>query len=428
MKPKKIFLFSLALCIAFSFIVSGCSNSRNWVQRTIEKNYYRVDGDYSDLADLDGLSVEEMVSRLDKYSAFYTREQYAQVVSENEGNRSGIGITYVFEEGKGAVIYFVVGNSPAKNAGLKAGDVVVSALDGNGNLTEFNNSDDFSDFVSARAEGERFIFNLADGNTAELTKAQYKSSYVSMYTAEKSYDVEYDGEERIIVENDGGIPALPDGTAYFYMYQFFGDAFFEMADLIAKFNAEGYTSLILDLRDNGGGSVQIMTEIGGLFTAQYGGEHIAMKAVFKDGSQTVENCVEYAPGTAEYETKTVPAGTDVYVIANDNTASASEALIGVLVSYGILNYENIYLSAYEGETPKTYGKGIMQSIFPNYLTGEALKLTVAGIFWANGKSIHDKGLTVEDGCSVAPAGDRVVNVGYDDELEPVISKINNKAA
>ena len=99
-------------------------------------------------------------------------------------------------------------------------------------------------------------------------------------------------------------------------------------------------------------------------------------------------------------------------------------MIGILVSYGILDYENIFLSAYEGATPKTYGKGIMQSVFTNYVTGEALKLTVAGIYWANGKTIHGTGLTVtEHGCTAAPAGDRIVNVGYDDELNPVIDKI-----
>lgn len=426
MRLKKFLITLITIFIAIICFFTGCSTSQNWVRQTIENYYFRFDGDYSDFENMGNLTVEEMIKKLDIYSAYYTKEQYAQVVSDNAGNKSGIGISYAFEDGRGAVIHSVVGNSPARKAGIKAGDVVVSSNYENGTV-EFKTASDFSEFVAARAEGEPFTFNLADGNSLTLSKEQYSASYASMYTSEKSYNIEYEGASRRIIEDSsGGIPQLPEKTAYIYMYQFYGGVSAEMADLIAIFNAEGCTSMILDLRDNGGGYVNLMAEIGGLFTARLDDakDHIAMVAKFKDGSQSVEKCVEYARGSAEYAEKTVPAGTEIYVLANEGTASASEALIGILVSYGILDYENIFLSAYEGATPKTYGKGIMQSVFTNYVTGEALKLTVAGIYWANGKTIHGTGLNVtEHGCTAAPAGDRIVNVGYDDELNPVIDKI-----
>ena len=425
MKVKKLFISLISICIAFLCVFTGCSSSPSWVRNTIRMYYYRFDGDYSDFEDMSGLSIGEMVAKLDIYSGYYTREEYARVIADNEGNKSGVGVSYTFEEGAGVVFRSVIGNSPAKKEGLKAGDVAVSALTYNGESVEFKKSADFSGFITARGDGENFTLNLSDGRSVTLAKADYTASYVSMYTSDITYDIEYENGVRKIVESEGGIEQLPEGTAYMYMSQFFGKADEEMAALIEKFNAKGCTSLILDLRDNGGGYVDLMAKIGGLFTASINDEqHVAMIARFKDGSEAVTNCEEFSRDSDKFNTCVVPKGTDVYVMANGNTASASEALIGVLVSYDILKYENIFLSKYGDSPVKSYGKGIMQSVFENYITGEALKLTVAGIYWPkNDKTIHGVGLTEADGCTAAPAPDSIVNVGYDYELEPVIAKI-----
>lgn len=412
------FLIVLALCTLFLFTVSGCGNSTNWTRSFIERYYYRFDGDYSSLSDLDGLSIDEMMEKLDIYSAFYTRDEYAAVNADNAGSKSGIGISYTFTQGTGAVLHSVVGNSPAKKAGLKAGDIIVAGSAGE-EVVQFTESNDFSSFMTARITGEEFTLYLDNGNAATLSKEEYTASYASMYTSDCSYDIVYNGSSRSIEENaQGGIPQLPQGTAYMYLSQFYGGAAEEVEALISIFNARQCTSLILDLRDDGGGFVDLMAKIGGRFTSSVVNDKaVAMKAIYKNGREEVEYCYNYSQNT-------VPAGTDVYVMANHNTASASEALIGVLVSYDILKYENIFLSQYEGYEAKSYGKGIMQRTFENRFTGEALKLTVAGIYWANGKTIHDVGLTVADGCQAAPASDDIVNVGYDDELEFVIAKIN----
>ena len=117
---------------------------------------------------------------------------------------------------------------------------------------------------------------------------------------------------------------------------------------------------------------------------------------------------------AEYR---IPAGTEIYLLANSGTASASEALAGAMVCYGALEYKNIFLSQYSEEytdwlsatgqelkTARTYGKGIMQSTFVNDIPGEALKLTTAKIFWPDEKTcIHDKGITVADGATAVYA-------------------------
>ena len=82
--------------------------------------------------------------------------------------------------------------------------------------------------------------------------------------------------------------------------------------------------------------------------------------------------------------------------------------MGVLISNDVISYDDVYLTdfsedylTYSGTTQKncsTYGKGIMQQTFVNRSSGEALKLTVAKIYWPDGTCIHDRGIRAEDGC------------------------------
>lgn len=423
MKKRSVLLSLIAVCIALTAVFGGCSSSEDWVRKTIEKNYYRFDGDYSSVENMKGLSIDEMVERLDIYSDYYTEEEYEAVYADNGGNKSGVGVSYSFVQGKGVTLQAVIGNSPAKKAGLKAGDVILSAKTESGEEVTFSDGESFAAFADGCAQGEDFTLNLADGRAVTLAKASYTASYACMYTHDNAYEIEYAGGGMSVEKSDGGIAALSEDTAYVYLYQFYGNAYAEMCRLFEIFNDEGCTSLILDLRGNGGGYVDLMSQIGGLFTSRSGGAHQSMVAKYKNGGVQVAYCEEFPRGSYGYEHYALPEGTKVYLMANHNTASASEALTGILVSYDILKYEDIFLSKYDDSPAKSYGKGIMQSVFTNWTTGERLKLTVAGIYWPNGKTIHGVGLTENDGCRAAPSSDTIVNVGYDDELNCVLEKI-----
>lgn len=116
------------------------------------------------------------------------------------------------------------------------------------------------------------------------------------------------------------------------------------------------------------------------------------------------------------------AGSRIYAAGNGNTASASEALLGAMISYGTLGYGDIFVTQTAGEdSARTYGKGIMQTTFRNGATGEAIKLTTAEIYWPNGVSIHGKGITAADGAAAVQA----VSYGEygDPELSDIFSRI-----
>ena len=192
--------------------------------------------------------------------------------------------------------------------------------------------------------------------------------------------------------------------------------------LLEKFNAEKFDKLIIDLRNNGGGYVSVMQDIAGYFT---GDTSVAMTAKYKNGREEVYRCTKHDKLVDKDKTT-------VYVLANSGTASASEALIGVLISYDFLKYENIFISDFtesykefmgdDAKTARTYGKGIMQTTFMNYFTGEALKLTTAKIFWPNGNCIHDVGLNEKSGCSIVD-GVEWSATKNDEELQKVCELI-----
>ena len=113
--------------------------------------------------------------------------------------------------------------------------------------------------------------------------------------------------------------------------------------------------------------------------------------------ETAENLVAYSKykdGTIEEYRTTENRYKDmeVVVLANKNTASASECLIGAMLSSGSLKEENIVCEKKEDGTATTYGKGIMQRLYVSEEFNAGIQLTVGHIFWPDGSSIHKKGI------------------------------------
>ena len=440
---KMVATLIAAVLLVATVISSGCgllgaTDTKKWVLNTIKANYY-----YYDEMDKDGLedlTIDEIVSRLDIYSEYYTPEEYQALIKDNSGEKAGIGFSYNFLNAGDSTLYpdggcllvMVVGNSPAEAAGLRSGYLLTGGSY-NGVTASFNTEDALGEFVDPIPVGVEFTLMAYTGKGVQdfkVSKQEYNASYMFMATGKSAWTPALNGKGEVYGVNevaDRKIEYLPEGTAYISMSQFFGTAADEFGYLIKQFNADHCTSLILDLRNNGGGYVNVMQDMAGYFTSSLGNDtYVGMTARYKSGKEETYNCVKHRS-----DSSLVWKDTNVYVLANSGTASASEALIGVLVSYGFLKYENIFLSAYNAEflkwagsdygSAKSYGKGIMQTTFTNYFTGEALKLTTAQIYWPNGKCIHGVGLTASDGCKVVDA-DWLVTPD-DSELKKIVQII-----
>ncbi len=417
-----------AILLAINFGVCGIYfSTTDWVVGMIEKYYY-YDVSEEDVraAGLDNLSGNV----LDIYSGFYTSEEYDEMLQSNAGNNTGIGVSYSYIDNsfeRGIFINEVVGNSPAYLSGLREGTFVLGANDADGNSAQFNSTASFSDYILAHDTGEKFTL-ITDRGEYEVSREDYHASYCFMATADTEWSIQYNSssEMQVVETPSTKYSYLPEGTAYMKVTQFFGNAAYEVAELMREFNAENCTSLIFDLRNNGGGYVDVMQSMSHVFIGDRDYMPAAMTARYKDGKETVFNVNAIAQEDCLF-----PAECSLYVLANNGTASASEALIGVLVSNGVVDYSDIYLSDYsqtylewsgtQNKNCRTYGKGIMQTTFRYFVTGDAIKLTTAKIYWPNGKCIHDVGLTVEDGCETVPAEWSITYA--DEELQSAVAMI-----
>ena len=410
-------------------------SSFEWVLKTIRDNYFE---DIPDDVLFDGSLKGLVESCLDSYSAYYTAEEYKSVLNTRSGKMSGLGISYMYVAPKkndggaahptglgGAVIETVIGNSPAFISGLRAGEIVTQLRDNKGTV-EVTSSAVFTQFLDGKKEGEQFAM-ITDRGERVMAKASYDARYCTMITSQAELSVYYENGKPEVEKTGEGYAFLPEDCAYLRLSQFYGDAATEMAALMEKFNAENRTSLILDLRGNGGGYVDKMCDISGIFTGQLqDANKFAMHAVYKNGTR-----LSYSVSGSYRQDQQLKKGVKVSVLADNGTASASEALIGVLIDNGVITCSDIYLSDFSqdyltltktvGKNCQTYGKGIMQTTFVNQATGEALKLTTAKIYWPNGECIHGTGLTEQMGCKTVKT-DWDVMYG-DPQLQSVINML-----
>ncbi len=323
---------------------------------------------------------------LDDYSAYYTKEEYDEEKRNAKGRFSGVGIG-VDDDGEISLVTF---NSPAELAGVKLGDIPKSVtVDGQTALYSKNQDEDFFNLLRDAKVGETVTLTVTrDGAemSFDIVKSNYVASYVKYMDNEKSLDFRAgeNGKLTAVVSDGGNIDLKTNAqTAYIKFTQFNGDATWQMGEALEFMKSRGKTKLILDIRDNGGGYLDILQEIASYF--------------INNGGKS-NNLISYAKGKKtslySYTKKNKFYGniTSIAVLANDGTASASECLLGAMLHYKDCFDESklIIEKNYQG-VARTYGKGIMQTTY-GLLNGGALKLTTAKIYLPDQTtSIHGVG-------------------------------------
>ncbi len=364
-----------------------------WAKKTTEKNYYKE-------IDTDALYDEIMKAlegQVDRYSRFYTRDEYAQILRESEGNNEGVGISVTEEDGLPR-LYTVVGNSPAFCAGLRGGMYVLGYGETGGEL-QTGNVDAFFSFL----DGRKTEFNVRcgyekDGSDAKeytLLKRAYIASYCIYRDSECGFYYHGQENDTALIGTgliNGELSGLPADTAYIRLDEFNGRADEEFEACLDLMKSKGKKHLVLDLRANGGGYMSTLCSIA---------SHLMKNA---EGKRPVVATANYRSGKKETFTATGNDYSDYFksdsrivVLADDGTASASECLLGAMIDYGTIGEDDIYLRREkDGEEARTYGKGIMQSHFPS-ISGDVMKLTVATIHWPLSQTcIQDIGIKAKD--------------------------------
>ena len=419
-----------------------------WIKDKIQSEYYEdvSDDEFWD-AVLDGA-----VSVLDQYSAYYTADEYDVVVDSSRGISQGLGLSFfsgsnmIAEAAYNSPAFYAQpqGEDAAWSTGLETGMYVTGAgasageiedtfalVGGTGDTAVYSYSA-LSTALSGYSVGDTVYLRVStvSGHETEeceivpVTLARYTESYV-LYAADgEAYIYAYTdgaGEWKNVSEYVSVDEKVSGDAAYIRLSSFYGNAAAEFGRAAQAYKEDGKTKLLFDLRNDGGGSVSVMQGIAAyLMRGAESDSEPVMRAVYGNGREEVYRAHGnyYSDYFSEEDT--------IYVAANANTASASEALMGVMLSYGTIGYEDIFITDLSGKTApaSTYGKGIMQTTFRNPLTGEAVKLTTATIHWPDEAStcIHDRGITTDDGA--IPTEDAQTFGDWDDaELRWILSEI-----
>lgn len=313
-------------------------------------------------------------SLFDKFSAYYTPEEYAVIKSASKGEKVGIGLTTSNDDLK---IVKVTGNSPCERAGIKAGGYLRGIDVGKGRVN-LTGSQDLQNAINSVSENKPFTLFVDYGgveNSYIVKKCVYESSFVH-YVDDGGYYSFLDDSGSMRMERLREGENFLSEVGYIELSAFNGKenglngVVGQFKASLDKFKESGKTHLVLDLRGNGGGYLDILVDIASHLIYNDGvGEKLNVtysedKYKKRENYYTTSDYLSYG-----YE--------KITVLADKNTASASEALIGAMLdyhtAYNLAELEVIV------EGSSTYGKGIMQTTYTT-LVG-AVKLTTAKVYF-----------------------------------------------
>lgn len=307
----------------------------------------------------------------DPYSVYYTEDEFKEMMESSSGTFEGIG-AYLSQDPSTMAITVVrpIKDSPAEAAGILADDILVE-VDG-----EDITGQDLNLVVSKvrGPQGTKVNIGVVRAGESEILH----------------FDVERDKINEVSVEYE-----MKDSKIGYILISEFadatGDQFKEAMDELEK---EGMQSLIIDLRSNGGGYVDVSVDIADRILK--GGVIVSIKDRHNIGHSYEDN--------GDEKFIDIPC----VVLVDGNTASASEILTGALQDYEFATVIGT----------KTFGKGIVQDVLP-LGDGSGMKITSSKYYTPNGVNIH--GVGIEPDIVVEWDRDRYVNEGVDNQLEAAIN-------
>lgn len=284
-----------------------------------------------------------MSSVRDPYTVYLSpREIQGLNESLSGGNFGGIGV-YIFQLKDGRIVIQPIEALPAARAGMKPGEVV-----------------DTVDGKPVRGLTIDRVEELIRGQAGTIVRLQVHE--LNGRSVGHTYAV-----VREIIHVPSVRAKMEDGIDYIRLSDFGTTSGDEVRKALLDGRAHGARGYILDLRDNGGGLLDAAVEISSLFIPQ----GTIVSTIRRDGRRTSDGALGDAIGGL----------TPLAVLVNKYTASASEITSGALQDY--------HLATLVGT--RTYGKGVVQSIFPLPDQG-ALKITTARYVTPAGRDIQHHGI------------------------------------
>ncbi len=363
-KEKKIYrTIMLIIVVALvTFILTTC---------VMSNNTYKKDGSYTNISEnlklntklntikkiinedflgevdetkLTEAAIKGYVEGLDdEYTEYFTKEEMEEFKTETEGNYVGIGI-YMLKNTKdnNIIVLSAIKGSPAEEAGLKTGDIIKKVNDKEYTAEEFEK---IASDIKGKA-GSKVKLEIQRGE--ETLTFEIERKKIELYPIESE-----------VLENDIG---------YINISSFCEDCSSKFKENYDKLKRKNIKSLVIDLRNNGGGIVDEALEI---LDSILNKDSIMLITANKKGEEKIEKA-------KKKPTIEVP----IVVLVNENTASSSEIFAAALKE----NNKAKIIGT------KTYGKGVIQESI-TLSDGSGIKITTEEYYTPNRNKINKIGIT-----------------------------------
>jgi carboxyl-terminal processing protease len=314
-------------------------------RETIEDNYFEK----VDASELEDASIEGMLRQLrnrydDRFSHYFNPEQLEAFEAATSGEFQGVGLTVSAVE-RGLRVVTVIPDTPAEQAGIEVGDLIV-AVDGR-SIAGVD-----ADVSTARIKGPA-------GTEVDLKVVRSPSARARTVTVERA-SVRVPAVEGRLRRADG------ERIAYVELRTFSEGVHGELRDTLERLYRRGAVGVLLDLRGNGGGLLN---------------EAVLTSSNFVDEG-TIVSTESRAQGERRYEALgNALDPRPMVVLTNGDTASAAEILTAALRDYDLATVVGT----------RTFGKGSFQEVI-HLPAGGALDLTVGRYLTADGDSLADRGI------------------------------------
>lgn len=347
------------------------SNANNEIANELNKYRKIIDKYY--LGDVDEEKLKEgaikgYIEGLgDKYSEYISKEDMEDYMADTTGNFVGIGI-YMVQDTKSNKIMVLspIKGGPAEKAGIQPGDYIIS-------VDDVDYAGDQMSVAANKIKGEA-------GTTVKIKIL--RDSETKEYELKREKITVNPVEGKVLDNNIGYLEfsSFDDGTAE------------EFKNKYEELQKQGIASLIIDLRNNGGGIVKEALEIADYILNK---DDVILYEVDKNDKETVEK-----------STNDPIINMPIVVLTNGNTASSSEILAGALKDHG--------KATIIGE--KTYGKGVIQQLL-TLPDGSGLKITSEEYLTPNKTKINGIGIEPDEQISLPDTVKNVLNVEEKDDTQ-----------
>lgn len=355
MRIKKKYLpLLLGIAIAAGILLGSKLNFNDNSDKTFATNAKKdklnrlidyIDYEYVDKVNTDSIvdvTVNEILENLDPHSVYIPANKYQDNADDMRGNFVGIGVSFYIYKDTIAVIKTIEGG-PAEKAGIKAGDRILYA-------DEYKIFGDFilRENIIARLKGEinsKVLLKIFRKGEKSLLEFNLQRKEVPLVSIDASYK-------------------LTDELGYIKINRFSETTYKEFKVALEMLIDKGITSLVLDLRDNPGGYISTTQQIIDEFLVD---DQLILITKNKSGKEDIT----FASSKGSFEDGRL------YVLMNQNSASASEIVAGALQD----NDRGTIVGR------RSFGKGLVQREM-SLGDGSAVRLTIARYYTPTGRSIQ----------------------------------------